>query len=362
MKILVINPGSTSPKIAVYGDKVPLFAETIRHEAADLARFARVMDQEGYRREMIMNALECHGIRLPDLDAVIGRGGLLRPIPGGIYAVGREMLDDLRSCRFGAHASNLGAILAHDLATAGGIPALIADPVVVDELAPLARYSGHPDIERRSIFHALNHKAVARRVAQELGRSYEELRFIVAHLGGGVSVGAHELGRVVDVNNALDGDGPFSPERSGGLPAGAVVSWCFAPGADEADVRYRITGGGGLLAYLGTANGQEVAERIHDGDRLAQEVREAMAYQTAKEIGAMSAVLGGQVDAIILTGGLMHDRELADLITERVSFLGPVVVHAGEDEMSALAMAALRALADRDSIFSYPPPALNVSS
>jgi len=361
MKILVINPGSTSTKIAVYEDRAPLFTETIRHEAPDLARFARVMDQERYRREMILEALERHNIPLADLSAVIGRGGLLRPMPGGAYAVGPEMLDDLRSCRFGAHASNLGAILAHDLAAQLGIPALIADPVVVDELSPLARYSGHPDIKRRSIFHSLNHKAVARRVAQELGRPYEELRLIVAHLGGGVSVGAHELGRVVDVNNALDGDGPFSPERSGGLPAGDIVSWCFAPGAREADIRRRITGGGGLLAYLGTASGLEIKERILNGDRLAREVREAMAYQTAKEIGAMGAVLGGRVDAVVLTGGLMHDRELAGLIRTRVAFLGPVVIHAGEDEMSALAQAARLALGNPGSTRSYPPRPQTVS-
>ncbi len=362
MKILVINPGSTSTKIAVYADEDPLFTETIRHEAADLARFGRVMDQEAYRREMILGILERQGILLTDLDAVIGRGGLLRPMPGGTYAVGPEMLDDLRSCSFGAHASNLGAILAHDLAANSGIPALIADPVVVDELGPLARYSGHPDIKRRSIFHALNHKAVARRVARELGRPYDELRLIVAHLGGGVSVGAHELGRVVDVNNALDGDGPFSPERSGGLPTGDVVSWCFAPGAHEPDVRRKITGAGGLLAYLGTASGLEIEKRILAGDETAREVREAMAYQVAKEIGAMGAVLGGRVDAVVLTGGLMHDRELARLVSSRVTFLGPVVIHAGEDEMSALAQAAKRALADPGSILAYPPREQTVST
>lgn len=362
MKILVINPGSTSTKIAVFAGGDPLFTETIRHEASELARFASVMDQEGFRREMILKTLQRQGILLADLKAVIGRGGLLRPMPGGVYAVGPEMLDDLRSCRFGAHASNLGAILAHDLAADGGIPALIADPVVVDELGPLARYSGHPDIKRRSIFHALNHKAVARRVARELGRPYEQLRLIVAHLGGGVSVGAHELGRVVDVNNALDGDGPFSPERSGGLPAGEVVSWCFAPGAREADIRRRITGAGGLLAYLGTANGLEIEKRILAGDEAAREVREAMAYQAAKEIGAMGAVLGGCIDAVVLTGGLMHDRELARLVSSRVKFLGPVVIHAGEDEMSALAQAALLGLADPHSILSYPPRQQTVSS
>jgi butyrate kinase len=355
MKILVLNPGSTSTKIAVFQGPEALFVETIRHEAADLDRFAHVMDQEGYRREMIMAALTRHELAVSDMAAVIGRGGLLRPMPGGVYAVGPEMLADLSSCSFGTHASNLGAILAHDLAARAAIPALIADPVVVDELAPLARYSGHPSIQRRSIFHALNHKAVARRVAQELGRAYEELRLIVAHLGGGVSVGAHKLGRVIDVNNALDGDGPFSPERSGSLPSGALVSWCFAPDASEKEIRGRITGKGGLLAYLGTASGMEVERRIREGDTLAQEVRQAMAYQVTKEIGAMGAVLRGQVDAVILTGGLMHDQELAALISGQVEFLAPVMVHPGEDEMSALAEAAERALTGMCETLTYPP-------
>jgi butyrate kinase len=354
MKILVINPGSTSTKIAVFQGPQALFVETIHHDATDLARFEHVMDQEEFRRGMITRAMARHGLDFSELAAVIGRGGLMRPIPGGVYAIGQEMLSDLRSCSYGTHASNLGAILAHDLAERAGIPAFIADPVVVDELAPLARYSGHPSIKRRSIFHALNHKAVARRVAQELGRPYEELRLIVAHLGGGISVGAHELGRVVDVNNALDGDGPFSPERSGGLPAGEIVSWCFAPGAREADIRRRITGQGGYLAYLGTASGIRIEERIAKGDPLAREVRQAMAYQVAKEIGAMGAVLQGLIDAVILTGGLMHDQELAALITARVGFLGPVMVHAGEDEMSALALAALRALTGATGILAYP--------
>ncbi|MDY0307845.1 MAG: butyrate kinase [Desulfovibrionaceae bacterium] len=355
MKILTINPGSTSTKIAVFEGQQPLFVETIHHDAAELARFEHVMDQEELRRKTIAQAMDRHGQSVASLDAVIGRGGLMRPIPGGVYLVGPDMLRDLRSCSYGTHASNLGAILAHDLASGVGIPAYIADPVVVDELSPLARYSGHPDIKRRSIFHALNHKAVARRVADNLGRPYEELRLIVAHLGGGVSVGAHELGRVVDVNNALDGDGPFSPERSGGLPAGDVVSWCFAPGATERDVRRRITGQGGCLAYLGTASGMEMEKRIRENDELAREVREAMAYQVAKEIGAMGAVLRGRIDAVILTGGLVHDQELAQSIARRVDFLGPVVRHPGEDEMTALALAALRALTSPETVQTYPP-------
>ena len=352
-RILAINPGSTSTKIAVHAGDEPLFTETIRHDAAELSSFEHVMAQEAFRRDLIAAALARHGLACGDLDAVIGRGGLMRPIPGGVYAVGAEMLSDLRSCRYGTHASNLGAILAHDLAASAGIPAFIADPVVVDEMEPLARYSGHPGITRRSIFHALNHKAVARRAAAGLGKPYEELRLIIAHLGGGVSVGAHAEGRVVDVNNALDGDGPFSPERSGGLPAGQLVDWCFAPGASEADIRRRITGAGGCLAYLGTADGMEIERRIQAGDDLAHEVREAMAYQVAKEIGAMGAVLAGRVDAVILTGGLVHDATLAGLIAGRVEFLAHVVVFPGEDEMAALVLAASRALKGEQQILHY---------
>jgi butyrate kinase len=354
-RLLVINPGSTSTKIAVYAGEEPLFVETIRHDDADLGRFAQVMDQEDYRRKLILAALAKHNLSVADLTAIIGRGGLMRPIPGGVYHVGPQMLFDLRSCRFGTHASNLGAILAHDLATSAGIPSFIADPVVVDEMAPLARYSGHPDITRRSIFHALNHKAVGRRAAAELGRPYEELRLIIAHLGGGVSVGAHERGRVVDVNNALDGDGPFSPERSGGLPAGQLTDWCFAPDAKEADIRRRITGAGGFLAYLGTASGMEIERRIQGGDAKAREVHAAMAYQVAKDIGAMGTVLAGQVDAVILTGGLAHDKALTALICDRVKFLGRVMIFPGEDEMTALALAALRALTDGEAVLTYPP-------
>ena len=352
--ILVINPGSTSTKIAVFAGEKPVFTETIRHDAAELAALGPVMAQESYRRDLILAALSRHGLTTGNLQAVIGRGGLMRPIAGGVYAVNEAMLSDLRSCRYGTHASNLGAILARDLTGTSGIPALTADPVVVDEMSPLARYSGHPDIARRSIFHALNHKAVARLAAARLGRPYEGLRLVVAHLGGGVSVAAHELGRVVDVNNALDGDGPFSPERSGGLPAGAVVDWCFAPGADETEIRSRITGRGGFAAYLGTTDGEEIDRRVRAGDDTAREVREAMAYQVAKEIGAMGAVLAGQVDAVILTGGLAHDATLVELISARVAYLGSIVVHAGEDEMAALARSALRALANPDEILVYP--------
>ncbi len=353
-RILAINPGSTTTKISVFAGGRDLFVESIRHPAADLARFAHVMDQEEYRRAHILETLDKNGTPPESLSAVIGRGGLMRPIPGGVYAVDEAMLADLRSCRYGAHASNLGAILAHDLATPLGLPCYIADPVVVDEMSALAHYSGHPGIRRRSIFHALNHKAVARRAARTLERRYADLHLIVAHLGGGISVGAHEGGRVVDVNNALDGEGPFSPERSGGLPAGQLVDWCFAPGADQAEIRKRITGQGGFMAYLGTSNGMKIEERIKNGDEHAREVHAALAYQVAKEIAAMSAVLRGRVDAIVLTGGLMHDQSLVQLITGRVEFLGRVLVYPGEDEMRALSEAAQRALDGEEPVFRYP--------
>lgn len=352
--VLVINPGSTTTKIAVFKGEDPIFTETIRHPAAELACFVRVMDQEDYRRKYILDMLQKNNIDLHTLDVVIGRGGLVRPVRGGVYAVNEPMLADLRACHFGTHAANLGAILAHDLAAPLGLPCFIADPVVVDELSSLARYSGHPLIARRSIFHALNHKAVALRVARTLERPYADLRLIVAHLGGGVSVGAHAGGRVVDVNNALDGDGPFSPERSGALPAGQLIDWCFAPDADEAEIRKRITGQGGFMAYLGTSNGLKISERMRNGDACAQEVHAALAYQVAKEIGAMGAVLDGQVDAIILTGGLAFDDDLVELISARIGFLGQVLVFAGEDEMLALAEAASRALGGEEQVLTYP--------
>lgn len=350
--ILVINPGSTSTKIAVFAD-TPFCEQTIRHKADDPAISGPIMEQCRHRKALIQAFLKRQGLRLNDLAAIIGRGGLLRPIPGGVYAICAEMLADLRDGRFGVHASNLGALLAHDLAASVDRPCFIADPVVVDELCPLARYSGHPDIRRRSVFHALSHKAAARRAAQELGQDQKKLRLIVAHLGGGISVGAHENGQVVDVNNALDGEGPFSPQRSGGLPVGEVVSWCFAHGASETDIRRRITGQGGLTAYLGTSDAAQISRRCSAGDEQAKEVYAALAYQVAKEIGGLGTVLGGQIDAIILTGGLMHDALLARMIRKRVDFLARVLVYPGEDEMAALADAAKRALAGAESVRDY---------
>jgi butyrate kinase len=351
--ILVLNPGSTSTKIAVYQDTDLLMQQTLRHSPQELAPYQHILDQYQFRKDLITATLAEHSIPQASLDAIVGRGGLLYPLAGGCYRVNDRMLQDLQHTVMGEHASNLGALIAHAIGVEIGKPAFIVDPVVVDELEPLARYSGLPEIPRISIFHALNQKAVARRVAKELGKPYTASHLVVAHLGGGISVGAHECGRVIDVNNALDGDGPFSPERSGGLPTGALAQICFSGKYPLSELKKMITGKGGLVAYLHTNNGQEVLERIQYGDAEARAVYEAMAYQIAKEIGAMATVLKGQIDAIILTGGLAYDSLLVNWIIERVQFLAPVKVVPGEDEMIALLEGVLPVLRGEECAQEY---------
>ncbi len=344
-KILAINPGSTSTKIAVFEDNKAIFTKNIKHKAEELAPFPNLIDQYPFRKEIILKELAEANIDIKCIHAVIGRGGLLKPIPSGVYEVNEAMLNDLRIGRLGQHASNLGGILANDIACLiPGAKAYIADPVVVDELEEVARFTGHPKFERISIFHALNQKAIARTHAHSIGKKYEELNLIVAHLGGGISIGAHRNGRVIDVNNALDGEGPFSPERSGTLPVGALVKLCFSGEYTLEEVKKMITGQGGYVAYLGTNDAYEVEQRIKNGDTYAAKVREAMAYQVGKAIGEMATVLHGKVDAILLTGGIAYDKEFVDYIKNMVSFIAPVVVYPGEDEMKALAMNALMVL------------------
>ena len=291
-----------------------------------------------------MDTLNSQGINLTKLSAVVGRGGLLKPIEGGTYEVTDNMIKDLKVGVLGEHASNLGGILAYEIASKLNIPSYIVDPVVVDEMHEIARISGMPKLKRISIFHALNQKAVARRAAEEMGKPYEDLNFIIAHIGGGVSVGAHKKGKVVDVNNALDGDGPFSPERSGGVPIGDLVKLCYSGEYTHADIKKMIKGKGGLVAYLGTNDGRIVEERIEQGDKEAELVYEAMAYQISKEIGSYATVLKGDVDAIILTGGIAYDKKFIQWIKESVEFLSKVIVYPGEDEMSALAEGGMRVL------------------
>lgn len=353
-RILAINPGSTSTKIACFDDEECILDKTLRHSSDQLAEYDSIESQFPLRREAVLTALEEADIPLSSLDAAVGRGGLLHPVQGGTYAVNDQMLQDLKAGVSGEHASNLGGILAYEVAQAvDGVPSFIVDPVVVDELQPQARYSGTPLFNRTSIFHALNQKAVARRAARDMGKAYEDTLLIVAHLGGGITVGAHRFGRVVDVNDGLNGEGPFTPERSGGLPAQKLVNVCFSGEYDLSFIKKMIKGHGGLVAYLSTNDGLEVSRRIDAGDVQAREVLQAMAYQVAKEIGAMAAALGQAPEAIVITGGYAHDRRLVGWIKSRVSFMAPVMVYPGEDEMLALAQGALRVLRGKESALEY---------
>jgi butyrate kinase len=353
-RILTINPGSTSTKIGIFDHDISIFEKTIRHDAEKINTFPNIIDQYQFRKTAILETLDNEGINISKLSAVCGRGGLLRPIKGGTYAVNDLMLKDLQSGHSGQHASNLGGIIAHEIAAGLNIPAFIVDPVVVDELAPIARISGFSLIERKSIFHALNQKAVARRVAKELGKEYSELNLIVAHMGGGITVGVHQQGRVVDVNNGLHGDGPFSPERAGTVPAGDLIALCYSGEHYREEIMKRLVGQGGLVGYLGTNDAVEVEQRIAAGDKKAELIYEAMAYQVAKEIGSCSTVLSGRVDAIVLTGGLAYGTGFVKRISDRINWIADVIVHPGEDELLALAEGALRVLRGEEEVKIYP--------
>ncbi len=342
IEILVLNPGSTSTKIAVFQNNRPVFQKSIKHSPEDLAPFQRVTDQYEFRKEIILKELIEAGIDISKISIVVGRGGLVKPIESGVYEVNQAMIDDLRSQMAVEHASNLGALIAHDLASKiTDARAFIADPIVVDELGELARFAGHPNFQRISVFHALNQKAVARTYASSIGKKYSDLNLIVAHLGGGISVGAHEKGNVVDVNQALDGEGPFSPERSGTLPVGQLISMCFSNEYTQDEIRKMVVGQGGLVAYLGTSAANQIEERIHNGDQYAKVVYEAMAYQVAKEIGACAVVLKGQVDAILITGGIAFNELFIQYLTYRIAWISQIRVFPGEDEMRALALNVL---------------------
>lgn len=345
MKQLIINPGSTSTKIAVYEGEKVIFENTIRHTLEELSTFERVTDQFEFRKNLILKVLENNNIILDTLNAVVGRGGLLKPIEGGTYSVNDNMIMDLKKNIIGEHASNLGGLLARSIADEINISAFIVDPVVVDEMEEIARISGHPNFVRTPIWHALNQKAVARRAAlEEFNRKYEEMNFVVVHLGGGITVGAHKNGRVIDVNNGLNGEGPFSPERSGTLPAEQLVKTCFGGKYTEAEVRKMLVGNGGLTAYMGTNNAKEVSDMAESGDKRAELIYSAMSYQVSKAIGEYSVVLDGRVDAIILTGGIAYDKKFVDMIIKKVSFIAKVLVYPGEDELLALAQGGLRVL------------------
>lgn len=352
-KLLIINPGSTSTKIGVYEDENKILDETLRHSSEEIGGYNSIYEQFEFRKNVILEVLKEHSIDINTLSAVVGRGGLLKPIEGGTYSVNEAMLEDLKVGVLGQHASNLGGIIANEIAKGLNIPAFIVDPVVVDEMEEVARISGAPEIERISIFHALNQKAVAKRYAKDVNKKYEELNVIVAHMGGGVSVGAHKAGKVVDVNNALDGEGPFSPERSGGLPVGDLVKLCFSGKYTYDEIKKMINGKGGFVAHYNTNDARVVAQAMREGDKKAELLLKAMAYQIAKEIGKCAAVLYGKVDAILLTGGIAYGKEITDFIKERVEFIAPVVVYPGEDELLALAQGGLRVLKGEEKAKEY---------
>lgn len=353
IKSLIINPGSTSTKIGVFEDENLLFEETLRHSTEEISQYETIVDQKDFRKKIITDLLASKNFDIHSLNVVVGRGGMLKPIPGGTYAVTDELLADLKKGVQGQHASNLGGILARELADSIGVPAYIVDPVVVDELMPIARYSGMPEIPRGSIFHALNQKAVAKRYAKEVGKPYESLRLIVVHMGGGVSVGAHEGGRVVDVFSAFDGDGAFSPERAGGVPCGALVKMCFSGKYTEKEVYSKLIGKGGFNAYLGTNDMRDVTKRANEGDEKAAEAKQAFLLQVAKDIGSMACVLNGKVDQIILTGGIAYGKDVCEVLKERTGWIAPITVYPGEDELLALAQGAMRVMNGEEKVMEY---------
>lgn len=352
--ILAINPGSTSTKIALYSEKDQVFVKTLRHSSEEIAKYASVIDQYEFRKQAILDALKENNVELSSISAIVGRGGLLKPISAGVYEVNDEMLKDLREARGGEHASNLGAILAFNLAKESeGCRAFIADPVVVDELQDVARISGHPLFPKHSIFHALNQRAIAKTYAESIGKKYSDLNLVVVHLGGGVSVGAHCKGKVIDVNNALDGEGPFSPERSGTMPALQLVKACFSGEYTYDQIKSMIVGKGGIVAHLGTNSMMEVEEKVAAGDPKFTLISDAFAYNVVKWIGSMAAVLSGKVDAILITGGIAYNKPMMAQIEEMVKFIAPVKIYPGEDEMGALAMNGLAVLDGKEEVKVY---------
>ncbi|MDD2198859.1 MAG: butyrate kinase, partial [Bacteroidales bacterium] len=320
-RILAVNPGSTSTKIAVYENETNVFLKNIKHTSDELAEFKDIASQDNFRKSAILRELKEAGQDINTMDIVVGRGGLVKFIPSGVYQVNEAMIRDLHKSPMGEHASNLGGLIAHDLVQSmNNVKAYIADPVVVDELEDIARITGHPNFERVSIFHALNQKAIARKFASEIDAKYENLNLIVVHLGGGISVGAHLQGKVIDVNNALNGEGPFSPERTGTLPAWQLADYCLSGKAEKSVIKKMITGKGGFVAYLNTNDAYEVEMRAKEGDEKAQFISDAMAYQVAKEIGAMATVLKGIVDGILLTGGIAYNKQFCSFIEQMVGF------------------------------------------
>lgn len=352
-KLLIINPGSTSTKIGVYEDEKELFEETLRHTNEEIKRYDTIFDQFEFRKELILNILKENNFDIKTLSAVVGRGGMLKPVEGGTYAVNDSMVEDLKIGVQGPHASNLGGIIARSIGDELGVPSYIVDPVVTDELADVARLSGVPEIPRKSKFHALNQKAVAKRYGKESGKGYENLNLVVVHMGGGVSVGAHNNGKVVDVNNALDGDGPFSPERAGSVPAGDLIKMCFSGKYTETEVYQKTVGKGGFVGYLSTNDVKGVIDKMESGDKECEAIYKAFVYQITKSVGEMAAALNGKVDQILLTGGIAYSKTLVPDLKANIEWIAPVTVYPGEDELLALAQGAIRVLSGEEEAKIY---------
>lgn len=354
-KVLAMNFGSTSTKVAIYEGDREVMTQVFRHTNEEMAGISNMEENAAFRKGVIMSYLQEQGVDLNALDAIVGRGGLMRGIEGGTYIVNDNMLKDLHSCQYGYHVCNLGGILANEIGNELNKPAYVVDPPVVNEVADVAKLSGHPDFPRRALFHALNQKAIAKRFAEENGRPYESLNLIVAHMGGGTSVGCHRQGKVVDVNNGLEGEGAFTGERCGGLTALDVVKATLSGqwGTTYAEIRHELCMKSGLVGHTGTNDGREISRRIAEGDKQAELAYRTMAYQVAKEICALAAPLQGKVDAILLTGGFAYDKMLMGWIEEHVSFLAPVHVYPGEDEMLALSQGALRVLNGKETAKVY---------
>lgn len=351
-RVLVVNTGSTSTKIAVYQDDEPIIEQTLSHSTEELARFGNVVEQLDWRRDIILNKLATENIAIDSLSAVIGRGGLLRPVKSGVYKVNQKMIDELHHCT-PQHASNLSAIIAASIADRCNVNAYIADPIVVDERSEVAKICGVKEIRSRCIFHALNQKATARIYAEEIGEQYEKLNLVVAHMGGGISVAAHKKGVVIDVNNALDGEGPIAPERAGTLPAGDLVNLCFSGKYSHEQVNSMIVGKAGLVSLTGCNSVKELCDRAQAADTEAQMAIEAMCYTTAKQIGAMATALQGDVDAILITGGIANSKFIVEKVSNYCRYIAPIRVYAGENELMALAMNAMRVLRGQTQAQEY---------
>ena len=349
-KIAVINLGSTSTKAAYFEDDICKFSESIPHPAEELRKFVSNWEQYDYRKEQIVRFFERHGVAMDQLDAIVSRGGHTQPIHSGVYRITENMLRQSRSMQYGNHASDLGIRIAYDLARDKRF-AFIVDSPCTDEFEPLARYSGLPEMPRQSRFHVLNHKACARAYCADHGLDYDKVNLVVAHMGGGSSVAAHRKGRLVDGDNGLDGDGPFSTNRTGALPVGALVDACYSGKYTHQEMRRKLNGLGGMMAYVNDNDVLSVYKKAAAGDKACMEVIDAMIYQTAKEIGAMATVLYGDVDAVLLTGGIANDEYITGQIEKRVKFIAPVFVYPGEREMLSLGQQTYYALIGKEEVF-----------